>query len=60
MKNTIKLAFGVLCVIALASCEPKKTTNEAQETAPAADTTEVAQPDTTQVETPADTAAAAH
>ncbi len=61
MKNTLKLAFGILCLVVLASCEPKKTASE-QETAPAADTTstEVAAPDTTQVEAPADTAATTH
>ena len=55
----MKFAFGILCLIALASCEPKKTANEGQETtAPVEDSAAVAQPepDTTQVETPADTA----
>jgi hypothetical protein len=61
MKNTLKFAFGILCLVVLASCEPKKTASE-QETTPAADTTstEVAEPDTTQVEAPADTAATTH
>ena len=58
MKNTLKFAFGILCLVVLASCEPKKTASE-QETTPAVDTTstEVAEPDTTQVEAPADTTA---
>jgi hypothetical protein len=58
MKNTLKFAFGILCLVVLASCEPKKAASE-QETTPAADTTstEVAAPDTTQVEAPADTTA---
>jgi hypothetical protein len=57
MKNTLKFAFGILCLVVLASCEPKKTASE-QETTPADTTsTEVAEPDTTQVEAPADTTA---